>query len=246
MAKFAYLFNYENMHIHYFQHDHFEDLGYIAEWASHHNFTTSCTRFDIKPELPSLDDFDWLVVLGGKMGVYEADQYNWITPEIEFIKQAIQKGKIVIGICLGSQMVAKALGARVYKNVEPEMGFYPVNFNQNAKNDNIFRHFPTEMKVLHMHFDIFDLPVGAIAMADSKFTPCQAFRFGKNTFALQFHFEITETNAPVFIREVTPEIVSGLQVQQPSEMLQNLFYLKLNNLVFENMLNEILFMAKQD
>lgn len=225
------------MHIHYFQHDHFEDLGYIGDWATAHNFTTSVTRFDISAELPSHNEYDWLVVLGGKMGVNDSDQYPWINPEIEFIKEAIKLGKAILGICLGSQMVAKALGAKVYKNTEPEMGFFPVIFSQNANKDNIFKHFPEELNVMHMHSDIFELPEGAVSMAASEVTPCQAFRFGNNVFALQFHFEITESNAPVFIREVTPEIVPGRLVQQPSEMLQNTGNCTLNNQVFARMLD---------
>ncbi len=228
------------MHIHYFQHDHFEDLGYIGDWATAHNFTTSVTRFDLKPEFPSMKDFDWLVVLGGKMGVNDSAQYPWIVAEIEFIKKAIHTGKNVIGICLGSQLVANALGAQVYKNTEPEMGFFPVIFNRNANDDNVFKHFPEELNVMHMHFDIFELPEGAVSMGASEVTPCQAFRFGNNVFALQFHFEITESNAPVFIREVTPEIVPGRLVQQPSEMLQNISNCRLNNQIFARILDGIL------
>ena len=228
------------MHIHYFQHDHFEDLGYIADWAAQHNFTTSVTRFDLKPEFPSHNEYDWLVILGGKMGVYETDQYAWITPEIEFINEAINLDKIVLGICLGSQMVAHALGAKVYKNTEPEMGFYPVTFNTDARKDVIFKHFPAELNAMHMHFDIFELPAGAISMAASEVTHCQAFRYGKSVFALQFHFEVTESNASTFIREVTPEIVPGRLVQQPHGMLQHITECRLNNLVFEKMLDGIL------
>jgi len=231
------------MHIHYFQHDHFEDLGFIGDWALKNNFTTSVTRFDLKQEFPSHNEYDWLVILGGKMGVYETDQYAWITPEIEFIKEAIHLGKIVIGICLGSQMVANALGAKVYKNTEPEMGFFPVTFNTDSSKDSIFKHFPVELSVMHMHFDIFDLPTGAICMSSSEVTPCQAFRFGENVFSLQFHFEVTEANAANFIQEITPEIVTGRLVQQPPKMLQNIGFCKSNNQVFAKMLDEIILLS---
>ena len=125
------------------------------------------------------------------------------------------------------------------------MGFYPVSFNKDAKNDSIFKHFPAELEVMNMHFDIFDLPTGAISMAVSEATPCQAFRFGKNVFALQFHFEVTETNATTFITEVTPEIVPGRLVQQPGEMLQKKSCCILNNRIFEKMLDEILLLFKE-
>jgi len=228
------------MYIHYFQHDHFEDLGYIGDWAASRNFTTSVTRFDLNPELPLIDSFDWLVVLGGKMGVNDSAEFPWIADEIEFIKKVIHSGKIVIGICLGSQLVAKALGARVYKNMEQEIGFLPVYFNKSALNDSIFRHFPAELTVMHMHFDVFEIPSGATAMANSAVTLCQAFRYMKNVFAFQFHFEITESNAPVFIREITPEIVPGRHVQTTDEMLSQILCCRNNNQIFNNILDSIL------
>ena len=234
------------MHIHYFQHDHFEDLGYIGDWAAIHNITTSVTRFDLNPELPSLDSFDWLVVLGGKMGVNDSMEFPWIVNEIEFIKKVIQAGKIVIGICLGSQLVAKALGARVYKNIDQEIGFMPVYFNESALNDTVFRHFPSELTVLHMHFDVFDLPSGATEMANSAVTPCQAFRYMKNVFAFQFHFEITESNAPVFIREITPEIIPGKHVQTPEEMLKHINFCDLNNDIFAKILDALLMISDDE
>lgn len=228
------------MHIHYFQHDHFEDLGFIGDWAASHHFTTSCTRFDINPTYPAHESYDWLVVLGGKMGVNDVDEYPWIAHEINYIREAIALGKIVFGICLGSQMLASALGAKVYKNVGPEMGFYPLRFNENAKNDRIFKYFPETLTVMHMHFDTFDLPAGAIVMAESEITPCQAFRYGENVFALQFHFEVSESNTPVFVREITPELVAGRLVQKPEEMLRHATECRKNNIIFSKMLDAIL------
>lgn len=230
----------KRMHIHYFQHDHFEDLGYIGEWAASHHITTSCTRLDLDPLFPLHETYDWLVVLGGKMGVNDAAAFPWIREELDFIRHSIQMGKVVLGICLGSQMIAAALGARVYKNTEPEMGFYPVLFNANAKADSVFRHFPEALTVMHMHFDTFELPAGAVAMAKSEITGCQAFRFAKNVFALQFHFEVSVANAPVFIQEITPELVPGRLVQQPEEMLSCLGCCELNNRVFAEVLDTIL------
>jgi GMP synthase-like glutamine amidotransferase len=228
------------MHIHYFQHNHFEDLGFIGDWAKSNNFTTSVTRFDIKPELPLIENFDWLIIMGGAMGVNDSDQYPWIPKEIEFIKEVIRSGKIVIGICLGSQMIASALGARVYKNSEPEMGFWPISFSKEAQQDNVFKHFPANLDVMHFHFDTFTLPEGAILMAKSTVTPVQSFIYGKNVFAFQFHSELTELNLPVFIKELEPEIIPGPLVQNPDEMLQKINYCSLNNEIFAKVLDEIL------
>ena len=227
------------MHIHYFQHDHFEDLGYMATWADNRNFTTSVTRFDVKPDFPSHDDYDWLVVLGGKMSVNDSEEYSWIPDEIEFIRQAIQSGKTVIGICLGSQLLAKASGAEVYRNTEPEMGFWPVYFSAEASKDVVFRHFAAEMNVLHVHFDTFSLPEGAVNMANSAVTSCQAFRLGKKVFAFQFHFEVTPQNIAGFIHEIEPELVDGKYSQTPAQMLVLSSCCAANNMVFDNILDEI-------
>jgi len=228
------------MHLHYFQHNHFEDLGFIGDWAKNNNFTTSITRFDLNPELPALQDFDWLVIMGGAMGVHDSDQYPWISEEIGFINEAIHSGKIVIGICLGSQMIASALGAKVYTNSEPEMGFWPISFSQEAQQDNVFRHFPNNFDVMHFHFDTYTLPEGAILIASSTVTPVQAFRYGNNVFALQFHSELTELNLPVFIRELETEIIPGPRVQNSSEMLKKISSCGINNKIFSKVLDEIL------
>ena len=228
------------MHLHYFQHNHFEDLGFIGDWAKNNNFTTSVTRFDLNPELPSIEDFDWLVIMGGAMGVSDAEKYTWIPEEIEFIKAAIHSGKIVIGVCLGSQMIASALGARIYKNSKPEMGFWPIKFSHQAQQDNVFRHFPENLEVMHFHFDTFTLTEGAILMAGSTVTPVQAFRYGKNVFALQFHSELTESNLPVFIKGLETEIIPGPLVQNPHEMLQKIKSCSINNEIFSKVLEEIL------
>lgn len=230
----------QHMLIHYFQHDHFEDLGFIGDWAASHQISISCSRLDLKPLFPAHESYDWLVVLGGKMGVNDTAEYPWISEELTFIRQAIHMGKVVIGICLGSQMIAAALGAKVIKNAEPEMGFFPVQFNSNARTDSVFRYFPDTLQVMHMHFDTFELPSGAQTMAGSEITGCQAFRYGKNVFALQFHFEISVANAPTFIREITPELVAGRIVQQPNEMLSHAGCCSKNNQIFADVLNAIL------
>lgn len=227
------------MHIHYLQHDHFENLGYIGDWAAIHDFSTSVTRFDLNEELPLDANFDWLVVLGGKMSVNDNEKFPWIDAEIEFIKQSIHSGKIVIGVCLGSQLVASALGASVFKNVEPEMGFLPVTFLPSAARDRVFRHFPSTLTVMHVHFDTFNLPEDATSMASSEITPCQAFRYGRNVFAFQFHFEVSPQNIAGFIKEIEPELVNGKYTQSADQMLKLSGCCYENNLIFSKVLNEI-------
>ena len=233
------------MHIHCLQHDHFEDLGYIGDWAFENHFSASVTRLDLNQELPQNTDYDWLVVMGGKMGVNDSDEFPWLIEEIKFIRQAIDMGKIVIGVCLGSQMVAAALGAKVYKNTEPEMGFWPVKFSPEASNDSVFSHFPCELDVLHVHFDTFTLPENAINMAWSPITGCQAFRYRNNVFAFQFHFEVTPENVSGFITEITPEIKEGRYSQTPEEMVGLSGCCAGNNRIFRKVLDAIYTIKKK-
>jgi GMP synthase-like glutamine amidotransferase len=232
------------MHLHYFQHDNFEDLGYIGEWANSHGISTSVTRFDLNPELPTHESYDWLVVMGGKMSVNDQVEFTWLEAEIAFIKEAIRLGKTVIGICLGAQLIAKASGSTVYKNIGPEMGFWPVRFSQNASKDKVFRHFPNELLVLHVHFDTYKLPEGAVNMAESAITNSQAYRNGENVFGFQFHFEVTPQNISGFLNGVEPELVEGEFSQSKAQMLELSNCCSFNNSIFGKVLDEILLMWK--
>jgi GMP synthase-like glutamine amidotransferase len=112
--------------IHVFQHVSFEEPAMIAEWAKNKGHVLSYTRFYGNFELPSLKSFDWLVVMGGPMNVYDYEQYPWLKEETEFISESVRAGKVVLGICLGAQLIAKALGSRVYPGGKKEIGWFPV------------------------------------------------------------------------------------------------------------------------
>lgn len=229
------------MHLHYFQHDDFEDLAYIGDWAKSKGFSTSCTRFDLAfPKLPKHNEYDWLIILGGAVGAYEETLYPWLIEEKKYIREAIHEGKIVIGICLGSQMIASSLGADVYPNSAPEIGYFPVYFNQNAKQDDVFSLFPKELTVMHWHNDTFNLPAGASCMASSATTCNQAFRWGKNVFALQFHFEMNEISANTLIERSGMNLKISESVQ-PAEVIQSMNHVIIeNNKLFGQFLDKLL------
>lgn len=227
------------MHLHYFQHDSFEDLDSIGAWCRRNHYTTSVTRFDIDPVFPEPDSFDWLVIMGGTMGAYEESIYPWLSREKEFIRNAIHSGKVVLGICLGSQLIASALGAEVYKNVQPEIGFFPVTFHNPAQADPVFCSFGDELTVLHIHHDTFDLPVGAVGMASSELTPNQAFRYGRHTYALQFHFEVSEEKVASFFRHAAFDQFKGEWIQPTGEILRRADLCRHNNLILNDFLDRI-------
>ena len=225
--------------IHYLQHDSFEDLAYIGDWALAKGHRISCTRIDRKETLPTTDEFDWLIIMGGKMGVYERDKYPVIEQELQLIKDAIAAKKTLLGICLGSQMIAAALGAGVYPHQYAEIGFFPVIFHESAEKDPVFRHFGKECLVLHIHNDTFDLPEGAVLMASSRATKHQAFRYGDSVFALQFHFEATVERTQVFIRKAMTGLSKGKWIQKTNESLELMKVCEANNVIFKEVLDAI-------
>jgi GMP synthase-like glutamine amidotransferase len=112
------------MRLHWLQHVPFEGLGYIKDWAEEQGFDITCTRLYEGEELPKMDEFDWLIVMGGPMGIFDYNDHPWLTDEKEFIELAIDEEKTVIGICLGAQLIATALGAEVKNNPVKEIGWY--------------------------------------------------------------------------------------------------------------------------
>ena len=127
--------------------------------------------------------------MGGPMGVYEQDRYPFLRDELRLIEAALKDGRPVLGVCLGSQLLAAALGAKVVKGPGKEIGWYPVSLLAGARDDRLFGSAPDSFTPLHWHGDVFDLPAGAVALATSEKTPLQAYRYGENVYGLLFHIE---------------------------------------------------------
>jgi GMP synthase-like glutamine amidotransferase len=181
------------MHIHCLQHVAFENPGSIVEWAKKNAHTISYTYFFEKNfTLPNVNDIDALLVMGGYMNVDEETKYPWLAAEKQFIQKAIAANKKVMGICLGAQLIAAALGYKVYYATEKEIGFYPISFTAVALHHSLFNHFTNSYNVFHWHGDTFDLPTNAQLIASTATCRHQAFLIGNNVLALQFHFEINE------------------------------------------------------
>lgn len=139
----------------------------------------------------SVDDLCGLIILGGPMNVYETDRYSYLRMEDRLIKEAVEKDVPILGICLGAQLIAKALGARVIKNKEKEIGWYPLKITEEGSKDRLFKHFNSEETVFQWHGDTFEIPNGAVHLAESTLCTNQAFRYGHNVYGLQFHIEVT-------------------------------------------------------
>jgi len=175
------------MRFHCLQHVIFETPGLLTSWISRRGDSLRITYLFEESVLPSLEDFDVLIVMGGPMSVHDEVEFPWLRSEKALIAAAIGAGKKVLGICLGAQLIAEVMGGRVYPNPVKEIGFWPVRWTGEAIN--IFSHLSEE--VFHWHGETFDLPPGAVLLASSTGCVNQAFMVGKNVLALQFHPEVT-------------------------------------------------------
>jgi GMP synthase (glutamine-hydrolysing) len=164
---------------------------------------------------PKLEDMTHIVLLGGPMNVYEEDRYPFLKDEDLFIKEAIQRGKAILGICLGAQLIAKALGAKVFKAPVKEIGWYDVSLTKRGSQDPLFSGLPTKFSVFQWHEDTFEIPNGGKLIATSSPISHQAFRYGERVYGLQFHLEVTEKMIQEWI-ETYEEEFTGCQSPPPS------------------------------
>ena len=179
------------MRIHYLQHVLFEGLGSIEKWIRVRRHHLKATILYQDEPLPAMDGIDWLIVMGGPMGVHDEDKFSWLASEKRIIEECIRQGNVVLGICLGAQLIADVLGARVYPNRYREIGWFPIELTESGKKSPLFGFLPERLSVFHWHGDTVDLPAGAVHIALSEACEHQAFVYDKRVLGLQFHMEST-------------------------------------------------------
>jgi len=204
------------MRAHILQHVAFEGPGSIAPWLRQNNYTITTTRFFENSQLPPTESIDFLIIMGGPMSVNDVLEYPWLTMETDFIRRFITSGRPVLGICLGSQLIANALGARILPNAVKEIGWHPVQGLPNI--GNVFA-FPDKTNVFHWHGETFTLPPGAVRIASSSACRNQAFQIGSNVIGLQFHLETTPAAAHTIVNHCRHELVTGPYIQNEQEIL---------------------------
>ncbi|MBH0357100.1 type 1 glutamine amidotransferase [Bacillus toyonensis] len=216
------------MKIHYLQHVPFELPEHISVWAKEKGHEITGTLLYENYYLPELSEFDLLVILGGPMGVDDEDKHPWLVLEKHFIKEAIQHRKLVIGICLGAQLIAEILGGKVYKNHYKEIGWFPVKLVEAAKESAFFKEFPGVFIPFHWHGDTFELPPQAKRIAYSEGCMNQAYVYEDHVIGLQFHLESSADSIKELIRHCADDIEQGMYVQRPHEMLNEIGSLALS------------------
>ena len=212
------------MKLHYFQHEPFEGLGMIAEWATRHGHSLARTAFfDAGAVIPDPEDYDALIVMGGSMGVYDEHRFPWLAAEKAHICAAIDAGKYVLGICLGAQLIAASLGARVAPHVHKEIGWFPVTMTDVGAVHPLLLGFNSTMSVFHWHGDRFEIPLGAYHLMSSEACDNQAFAYGERVLALQFHLEMDPTAVRAIMAACAEELRregTGLWVQSAGEIVE--------------------------
>lgn len=204
------------MHVHVLQHVPFEGLGCIGPWLESRGARISWTRwFQAGAAPPPLDGIDLLIALGGPMSVNDGARLPWLLEEKAYVGAAVHSGMPVLGICLGAQLIAAALGALVVPAERKEIGWFPLSACGPHPEGFVF---PDSVSAFHWHGETFALPPGAVHLARSEACAHQAFQVGSRTIGLQCHLETTPAAVEALIRHCGEELVADRFVQSEAEL----------------------------
>lgn len=220
------------MRVHVLQHVPFEAPGSIQSWLAERQAVVSHTLFYEASSLPDVGTLDLVIALGGPMSVNDEASLPWLVEEKHFIAAAILAGKAVLGICLGAQLIASALGASVYPGPYKEIGWFGIQAT--PPRPGVFS-LPQEITVFHWHRETFDLPLNAVELARSTACETQAFQYGANVIGLQFHLETTPQSLDALIAHSRHELTGGVFVQSERDMrnVPRTHYTAINDLMAE-------------
>lgn len=225
------------MNVHIFQHVSFEGPGCISDWAKTHRHTLTFTRWYEHPAQPDMKKTDLLIIMGGPMSVHDEADYPWLKTEKQCILEAIRAGKKVFGICLGAQLIATVLGAKVYANTEKEIGWFPVRYSTALLPPGLATALPEAQTVFHWHGDTFALPAAATCFASSPLTPNQAFLIGHNVIGIQYHFEVTPASIEAMVRHGKEELTPATYIQDVDTIVREERFLEGSNITIYRLLD---------
>lgn len=213
-----------------------EGPGTIEDFLAGHNMRYSIIDL-ASEETPLTDGFDALVILGGPMSANDTDKFPYIKKEIELVRDFSGKGKKVLGICLGAQIMARAFGAKVYPGPEKEIGWYDIDIDYSGGRDRLMgrlaqhpqtKEYLKSIKVFQWHGETFDIPKGAVRVATSQLYPNQAFRYGEKAYAFQFHIEVREETIYEWLKDEAVDLAvlkkdTGLFFKQYQQRALNFY-----------------------
>ncbi len=227
------------MRIHYLQHIASEGPGYMKRFMAANGHVVTATRLFDGELPPPVEEFDWLIIMGGPMGIHDEKRFSWLSLEKKFILQAIRADKLVLGICLGAQLVANVLGARVSKNPSREIGWFEINSHPLAANSIPGQIFPQRFEALHWHGDTFDIPDGATPLGASEACENQGFVIDNRILGMQFHLEFTPKTTRDLIAACSDELDNSRYVQTAEEILRDRRRFTHANMLMEKLLSAI-------
>ena len=205
----------------------------MEDWAKRPSNKVTATRFYEDERMPFVELFDTLIIMGGPMSVLDEREYAWLVQEKILIKKAIERGKKVIGVCLGAQLIAEALGSKIYKNAYREIGWLPVTKTDEGKKHALLSDLPDTMNVFHWHGETFDLPEGAVSLLSSEACANQAFAYGDNVLALQFHMEMTADAIKTISEFCRDELVEGPYIHKEETFYNDDNIVKANQWMYQ-------------
>jgi GMP synthase-like glutamine amidotransferase len=188
------------------QHASHEGPGLIAAVLADAGVDVRIVQLDRGDRLPAPDSFGGVVVMGGAMGVYDTDAYPWLDTERRWIRRTVEAGVPVLGVCLGAQQLAAALGAAVMTGPSPEIGVDEVELTAEGRTDPVLGPEGDRVGVIQWHGDTFEIPDGAVRLASGERYPNQAFRYGRVAYGLQFHIEVDQAMADAWAPELPPDV----------------------------------------
>jgi len=223
--------------IYCFLHVPFEGPGVIARWAEEKGHQMNYVRLYEKDPLPDPGKVDMLVLMGGPMNVFDFHVHSWMQDEIDWVGTYIESGKPVLGICLGAQIIAAALGCEVYPGEHKEIGWFNLKFLPGLGEFRICQDLPAVRKVFHWHGDTFNIPEGAVGIARSQLFPNQGFIYDRRVVALQFHLEVTPDAVRGMVENCRDELVKSPHIQSAKEILAETDYFESNQQVLYKFLD---------
>jgi len=206
-----------------FQHIGCETPGVFLDLLREQGRPVETVRlYEGDPVSDDLTRFSGLLVMGGPMSVNDEADYPWLKTEDQLLKGALALDFPTLGVCLGSQLIAKAAGGTVRRGVRKEIGWYPVRLTAAARHDRLFRESPETIEVFQWHGEYFDTPPGAVNLASSDLYSCQAFSIGQNVYGLLFHLEVTGQMVKEWVGTFKEELDGVKRYIRPEAILERL------------------------
>jgi GMP synthase (glutamine-hydrolysing) len=210
------------MRFHWLQHVAFEDAANIETWALQNGFSVTQTRLYADDPLPNVKDIHALAIMGGPMNIYQHRDHPWLVKEKKFIEKVVGAGVPTIGVCLGAQLLADVLGGKVAQNPHIEIGWFEVALTDQAQQCDLVQGLPPRFIAFHWHGDTFEIPPGAVWLAQSQACRNQAFSYGSHVLGLQFHLEYSAQSIHQMLAHCSSELITAPFIQTPQQITADL------------------------